>query len=109
MPPQCLPSLPFFLNYTHYRLSKVKEQTAREQPGPVYDFQKPRTTEQAESIMQTEERKVLLWVLKHEVLSSLSVSFSWLVKVFICSYNVFKIKKKTLNFNTHLYLVQCLS
>lgn len=58
--------------------------------------------------MQTEERKVLLRVLKREV-SSLSVSFSWLVKVFICSYNVFKIKKKTLNFNTLLYLIQCLS
>lgn len=43
--------------------------------------------------MQTEERKVLLWVLKREVLFSLSASFSWLVKVFICSYNVFKIKK----------------
>lgn len=72
-------------------------------------FRNPEQHEQAESIMQIAERNVLLRVPKREVLSSLSASFSWLVKVFICSYNVFKIKKKSLNFNTHLYLIHCLS
>lgn len=56
-------------------------------------FRNPEQHEQAESIMHLAERKVLLRVPEREVLSSLSASFSWLVKVFICSYDVFKIKK----------------
>lgn len=56
-------------------------------------FRNPEQHEQAEPIMQTAEKNVLLRVLKREVLSSLSASFSWLVKVFICSYNLFQIKK----------------